>query len=65
MLLANTATRREAVPSAVIEVNGLVKKYGGRVAVASTTFSILKGGFGLLGPNSASKTPILEDDVQV
>ena len=39
MLLANTATRREAMPSA-IEVNRLVKKYDDRVAMASTTFSI-------------------------
>lgn len=42
---------------AIIEVNGLVKKYGDRVAVRGVTFSILEGEiFGLLGPNGAGKT---------
>jgi len=45
------------VPSAIVEVDGLVKKYGERVAVRGVTFSILEGEiFGLLGPNGAGKT---------
>ncbi len=45
------------MPPTMIEVNGLVKKYGDRVAVKGVTFSILEGEiFGLLGPNGAGKT---------
>jgi len=48
------------MPSPIIEVNGLVKKYGDRVAVNGVSFSILEGEiFGLLGPNGAGKTTII------
>jgi ABC-2 type transport system ATP-binding protein len=43
--------------SAVVQVNGLVKKYGDRIAVNGVDLSILEGEiFGLLGPNGAGKT---------
>src|SRR5262245_44437566 len=41
----------------VLEVNGLHKKYGARVAVEHVSFSVEKGEIvGLLGPNGAGKT---------
>jgi len=46
--------------SSVIEVKGLVKRYGDRVAINSVDLSILEGEiFGLLGPNGAGKTTII------
>ena len=43
--------------SAVVEVKGLVKRYGDRVAVNGVDLSILEGEiFGLLGPNGAGKS---------
>ena len=45
---------------AVLNVDGLVKRYGDRVAVDHLSFSVNKGEvFGLLGPNGAGKTTTL------
>lgn len=45
----------------VIEVAGLVKKYGELKAVDDITFSVAEGEiFGILGPNGAGKTTTLE-----
>lgn len=47
--------------SNIIEVENLVKSYGGKVAVDHLSFSIEKGTcFGLLGPNGAGKTTTVE-----
>ncbi len=45
------------MPDPVLEVKGLVKRYGDRVAVQGVSFSIREGEvLGLLGPNGAGKT---------
>ena len=42
---------------AVLEVDGLVRRFGEHVAVDGVTFEIAKGQtYGLLGPNGAGKT---------
>jgi ABC-2 type transport system ATP-binding protein len=46
---------------AVIEVEGLTKRYGGRSAVAGISFSVEEGEiFGIVGPNGAGKTTTVE-----
>ncbi|MGH2549130.1 MAG: ATP-binding cassette domain-containing protein [Thermomicrobiales bacterium] len=61
----NTATRSARTPSAsreiVIDVRGLVKRYGDLTAVNGIDLSVYKGEiFGILGPNGAGKTTTLE-----
>jgi ABC-2 type transport system ATP-binding protein len=46
---------------AMIEVEGLMKRYGDFIAVNSVNFEVLEGEvFGLLGPNGAGKTTTME-----
>ncbi|MDB5054306.1 MAG: transporter [Bacilli bacterium] len=46
---------------AIIEVEGLVKRYGTHTAVNGISFEVLKGEvFGLLGPNGAGKSTTME-----
>ena len=41
----------------VIEINGLTKRYGSKLAVNNITFSVKKGEIlGFLGPNGAGKS---------
>ncbi|MCR8632550.1 MULTISPECIES: ABC transporter ATP-binding protein [Paenibacillus] len=48
-------------PQAIIEVKGLIKKYGDFTAVKGVDFEVYKGEvFGLLGPNGAGKTTTME-----
>ena len=45
----------------VIEVYGLVKRYGSLTAVDNISFKVYRGEiFGILGPNGAGKTTTLE-----
>jgi len=47
--------------TAVIEVTGLTKRYGGRAVVDGISFHVDKGEiFGILGPNGAGKTTAVE-----
>lgn len=46
---------------AVIQVQGLVKRFGALTAVAGVSFEVQRGEiFGILGPNGAGKTTMLE-----
>jgi len=48
-------------PAPVIDVRGLVKRYGTLTAVDGISFSVRRGEvFGILGPNGAGKTTTLE-----
>jgi ABC-2 type transport system ATP-binding protein len=50
-----------ATDEAAIQVEGLVKRYGGRPVVDGVTFSVGRGEtFALLGPNGAGKTTTVE-----
>ncbi|GJF04806.1 multidrug ABC transporter ATP-binding protein [Pseudonocardia sp. D17] len=62
--LASDPRRRPSHQSwcmAVIEVNGLQKRYGEHLAVADVSFEVQEGEiFGVLGPNGAGKTTTVE-----
>ncbi|MGI5327824.1 ABC transporter ATP-binding protein [Actinomadura nitritigenes] len=46
---------------AIIEVDGLTKRYGGRTVLDGVSFSVEEGEiFGILGPNGAGKTTAVE-----
>ena len=46
--------------SALLSVNGVVKKYDGKRVLAGVTFSAGKGeAIGIIGPNGAGKTTLL------
>ncbi len=48
------------MPRPMIQINGLVKRYGDRLAVNEVSFCVQEGEiFGLLGPNGAGKTTTL------
>ena len=49
----------EAIVSPVLEVRGLVKRFGGLVATNNVSFELAEGeALGLIGPNGAGKTTI-------
>jgi ABC-2 type transport system ATP-binding protein len=55
------ARLRRQMMTAVIEVTGLTKRYGGQAVVDGISFHVDKGEiFGILGPNGAGKTTAVE-----
>src|ERR1700760_214251 len=58
---ARAVAGRQAWGMPVIEVNGLHKEYGPKVAVDDVSFTVEAGEiFGILGPNGAGKTTTVE-----
>src|SRR6266498_1537174 len=66
--MANTVARPQSAPEVrlqpgepVIDIQGLVKRYGSLTAVAGLDLAVAQGEiFGILGPNGAGKTTTLE-----
>ncbi|MFL5762289.1 MAG: ABC transporter ATP-binding protein [Thermomicrobiales bacterium] len=66
--MATTATKTGPIPEVklqpgepVIDIRGLVKRYGSLIAVAGLDLAVAQGEiFGILGPNGAGKTTTLE-----
>ena len=59
--VAATETRSLDDQPAVLEVNGLTKRFGGITAVDDVTFKLRQGEIlGLIGPNGAGKTTIFD-----
>jgi ABC-2 type transport system ATP-binding protein len=55
------STDESDMPSAMIEVNGLTKRYRDRIAVDDLTFSVPEGEIlGFLGPNGAGKSTAMK-----
>jgi ABC-2 type transport system ATP-binding protein len=58
---ADRAVTSDSRPEPVITVRGLVKRYGGRDAVAGIDLEVRRGEiFAFLGPNGAGKTTTVE-----
>jgi ABC-2 type transport system ATP-binding protein len=59
--IRRTCSGPHTSPMAIIEVDGLVKRYGDYTAVNGISFAVEKGEiFGILGPNGAGKTTTVE-----
>ena len=55
------AAERSTTVAAALEVHGLVKRYGERVALAGLSFTLPRGSFvALLGPNGAGKSTLFQ-----
>ena len=51
----------KSITDAVIQIRGLVKRFGALTAVSGVSFDVKRGEiFGILGPNGAGKTTMLE-----
>jgi heme exporter protein A len=59
--LSSPPSSTQQQPSSAIEVDGLTRRYGDRVALSGVSFSLPPGGTLLvLGPNGAGKTTLLK-----